>query len=98
MVPNLFPLNSEISYTGSGNLNLQTYFKKNGRGYLTVFASSINAFTSDVSNWSNGIRPVPAERCPVIEQATNGLVTCEELRPDIPWGVLRNKQPESVEA
>lgn len=35
---------------------------------------------------------VPAQHCPAIERATRdsgAVVTCEELRPDIPWGVLR---------
>ncbi|TYG33332.1 helix-turn-helix domain-containing protein [Lonepinella koalarum] len=35
---------------------------------------------------------VPAERCPDIEKLTDGQVTCEELRPDINWSVLRNSQ------
>lgn len=33
---------------------------------------------------------VPAERCPEIEKFTEGKVTCEELRPDVNWAVLRN--------
>ncbi|WP_269464900.1 transcriptional regulator [Mannheimia sp. USDA-ARS-USMARC-1261] len=33
---------------------------------------------------------VPAERCPEIEKFTEGKVTCEELRPDVDWAVLRN--------
>jgi len=32
---------------------------------------------------------VPAEHCPKIEQATNGAVRCEDLRPDVAWEVLR---------
>ena len=32
---------------------------------------------------------VPAERCIQIEAATNGLVRCEDLRPDVQWSVLR---------
>ncbi len=32
---------------------------------------------------------VPAERCPDIEALTNGKVTCEQLRPDVNWSVLR---------
>ena len=34
---------------------------------------------------------VPAEYCPDIERATNGQVTCEELRPDLAaqWAYLR---------
>jgi DNA-binding transcriptional regulator YdaS (Cro superfamily) len=30
-------------------------------------------------------RPTPPERCPAIERATSGKVTCEELRPDVRW-------------
>lgn len=37
---------------------------------------------------------VPAEHCPAIERETRAkdeVVTCEELRPDIPWAVLREQ-------
>lgn len=37
---------------------------------------------------------VPAEYCPLIEHATREAgnpVTCEELRPDVAWGVLREQ-------
>lgn len=46
-------------------------------------------------------RRVPAEKCPAIERATREaaeargdaslIVTCEELRPDVAWGVLREQ-------
>lgn len=39
--------------------------------------------------WANGRRQVPADRCPAIERATDGAVRCEDLRPDVEWGVLR---------
>lgn len=42
-----------------------------------------------VNQWVKADRPVPAERCPSIERATEGAVRCEELRPDIDWGYLR---------
>ena len=45
-----------------------------------------------VSQWANGVRRVPAERCPQIERATGGLVRCEELRPDVDWAVLRGNR------
>lgn len=35
-------------------------------------------------------RKTPIIRCPEIERITEGKVTCEELRPDVNWGVLRN--------
>ncbi|AFU18670.1 MULTISPECIES: transcriptional regulator [Actinobacillus] len=41
-----------------------------------------------VSKW--GSNRVPAEHCPEIERLTNGEVTCEQLRPDVNWAVLRN--------
>lgn len=42
-----------------------------------------------VSQWKDENRRVPAEYCPLIELATNGVVRCEELRPDVAWHVLR---------
>lgn len=42
--------------------------------------------------WFNTDRRFPAEHCPAIERATREKgdpVTCEELRPDVPWEVLR---------
>lgn len=42
-----------------------------------------------VNQWVKADRPVPAERCPSIERATEGVVRCEDLRPDIDWGYLR---------
>lgn len=42
-----------------------------------------------ISQWRTGARKVPAERCPSIERATNGIVRCEDLRPDVDWSVLR---------
>lgn len=32
-----------------------------------------------------GMRKLPFQSCLLIETATNGEVTCEELRPDIDW-------------
>ena len=32
-----------------------------------------------------GRRLLPPDRCPGIESATGGLVTCETLRPDVHW-------------
>lgn len=35
-----------------------------------------------ISQWRNGIRPVPIERCMPIEKATGGQVTRKDLRPN----------------
>lgn len=57
---------------------------------VSALASSIGVVQTAVSNWRSRGK-VPAEHCPAIERATNGKVRCEELRPDIPWAVLREQ-------
>jgi DNA-binding transcriptional regulator YdaS (Cro superfamily) len=48
-------------------------------------ARAISVPPSLLSQWSNGDRPVPMDKCLKIERATSGAVTCEELRPDVDW-------------
>jgi len=50
--------------------------------------AAVNSSPQSVSNWR--LRGVPAEKCPAIERATNGVVRCEDLRPDVDWAYLRN--------
>lgn len=73
-------------------MKLSTYFETQGRGAALRLAKDIGAFSSDMSSWTSGKRPVPAERCPDIEAATGGMVRCEDLRPDVAWQVLRTPQ------
>ncbi len=54
-----------------------------------MLANGLGVTPGAISQWISGLRSVPAERCPDIERLTHGAVRCEELRPDIPWGVLR---------
>lgn len=73
-------------------MKLSDYVKAN-RGNAAKIASTIKISPVYISLWASGRRQVPAERCPDIEQATNGEVTCEEMRPDVNWIVLR-KMPK----
>jgi DNA-binding transcriptional regulator YdaS (Cro superfamily) len=57
-------------------------------GGVTELSRSIGVPPSLPSMWRKRGR-VPAEHCPAIERATKGAVRCEDLRPDIEWGVLR---------
>lgn len=62
-----------------------------GLGGVASFAAAIGVAASAPSMWKARGK-VPAEHCPAIERFTRDRgdpVTCEELRPDIPWGVLR---------
>lgn len=46
------------------------------------FADAIGVSQGMVHQWINAIRPVSAESCVLIEQATAGAVTRQDLRPD----------------
>jgi DNA-binding transcriptional regulator YdaS (Cro superfamily) len=67
-------------------MDLKTYFKTNSQ---TEFARLIGVTAGAVNQWASGLTTVSAERCPQIEQVTQGLVRCEDLRPDVAWAVLR---------
>lgn len=69
-------------------MDLRTYAESK-RGASARLARALGVHPVMVSQWINGVKVVPAERCPAIELATSGDVRCEELRPDVPWSVLR---------
>jgi len=64
-------------------MRLSEYLEPRGR--TADLARRINGHQQDCGKWASGERPVPLERCPDIERATNGQVTCEELSPLQPW-------------
>lgn len=53
-----------------------------GSGRAQALAEAIKASPVLVSQWRNGVRPVPIERCVSIERATGGAVTRCDLRDD----------------
>lgn len=57
-------------------------------GGLNSLAAALGRTPQQVSNWRMR-NQVPADYCPDIERVTKGAITCEELRPDINWAVLR---------
>lgn len=67
-------------------------------GGVGALASAVRVAPSAPSMWKTR-RNVPAEHCPAIERETRRvasergdpslIVTCEQLRPDIAWEVLR---------
>jgi DNA-binding transcriptional regulator YdaS (Cro superfamily) len=69
-------------------------------GSAAKLAEDIGVSPQYMSQLRSGTRPVPAERCPNIERATNGAVRCEDLRPDVDWAYLRATNcpaPESTQ-
>lgn len=69
-------------------MNLRTYIDQQ-RGRAAALGRALEVAPVLISQWANKTRPIPAERCPAIEKATGGAVTCEELRPDVDWAYLR---------
>ena len=58
-------------------------------GGITKLAAALGLKShAVVHQWR--LNRVPAEHCPSIERVTNGAVRCEDLRPDVAWGVLRD--------
>lgn len=53
-------------------------------GGMTKLAQALGKTKGTVNHWK---QQVPAEYCPDIERLTG--IRCEELRPDVAWGVLR---------
>jgi DNA-binding transcriptional regulator YdaS (Cro superfamily) len=56
-------------------------------GGVSALAGLLRVTPPTVSQWISGRRQITALRCPAIELATG--VPCEQLRPDVQWGLLR---------
>ena len=61
-----------------------------------ALAAKIGVKAVLISQWRTGVRPVPAKHCPAIERATNGLVRCEDLRPDVDWAYIRGTESKAA--
>lgn len=63
-------------------MKLTDYFEREGRGAASRLATAIGAYSSDVSDWASGKRPIPVKAAVAIEQETNGDVRRWDLYPD----------------
>jgi DNA-binding transcriptional regulator YdaS (Cro superfamily) len=61
-------------------MNLQTFLGEK-RGRTQQLAATLGVSGSLVTQWGGG-KPVSAERCPAIEQATGRVVCRWDLRPE----------------
>jgi len=57
-------------------------------GSVTKLAKELKVSPQAVCFWRDEKREIPAAKCPLIERMTG--VSCERLRPDVAWQVLRN--------
>lgn len=75
----LLTMLSETLYAVS--MNLADYLNEE-RGRARDLALALPAQQALVSQWANGVRPVPPDRCVDIERITCGVVSRRDLRPD----------------
>ncbi len=54
-------------------------------GSVSALARAVGVQPPTVHQWRIGDRPVPVEKCVLIERATDGAVTRQDLRPDDYW-------------
>jgi DNA-binding transcriptional regulator YdaS (Cro superfamily) len=67
-------------------------------GGQAALASALGVSRGAVPQWKDPKRRIPAEHCPKVERLTAGRVTCEQLRPDIEWEVLRLQTADPQQA
>lgn len=76
-------------------MNLDQYLSRPDAPSVVAFAAAIGdrLHSDQVRAWRyghGGRKPAP-HNCAAIERASEGLVTCEELRPDLSWHRVRDK-------
>ena len=85
-------------------MGLNEFLDRKGAGAAAQLARAIGVTQAVISQWRKNVRPIPADRCPDIERATDGEVRCEDLRSDVDWATVRrgigakNLQPRATAA
>lgn len=63
-------------------MKLSSYLASQPHGAVRALARQIRAHEPDVSRWASGRRPIPVRYGALIEQATGGAVTRQEMFPE----------------
>jgi DNA-binding transcriptional regulator YdaS (Cro superfamily) len=73
-------------------MNLNTYLSRPGAESTTELAAAMGVNPDQIRQWryAHGGRLPSPERCADIERATEGMVTCEELRPGDRWTRIKD--------
>ncbi len=66
-------------------MNLQTYFDQYGTAGVKVMAERIGSSMAYLQHCKYGNRRMSADMAIRLEQASGGVLTARELRPDLPW-------------
>lgn len=78
-------------------MSLKEYIKPLSRKDREKFAKRCETSIGMLSQVAYGHRRAGESLAINIERETNGVVRCEELRPDVDWNYLRNTSPSPNE-
>jgi len=76
-------------------MNLKKFFETASQADM---ARALGVTPGAVNQWISGQTALSAERCLLIEEYTQGKVTCEDLRPDVRWDVIRGRSSAQPDA
>jgi hypothetical protein len=66
-------------------MDLRTYLNEAPRGAGVLVARAVGVHAVMVSQWAAGAKPIPDDRAPALEAATDFKVQCEISCPDARW-------------
>lgn len=74
-------------------MNLDAYLSAPGAPSTVELAAEIGCNPDQIRQWRHayGDRKPRPDTCALIEVATKGAVTCEDLRPDLRWSRIKDK-------
>jgi DNA-binding transcriptional regulator YdaS (Cro superfamily) len=72
-------------------MNFQTYWTSLDSAAKRSLAHSLNTSLAFLSQIAHGHRRCREALAIAIERDSAGAVTVEEMRPDVPWHVIRNR-------
>lgn len=73
-------------------MELKAYLTES-RGRAAAVAKALKVNPVTVHQWAfDDKKNIPVDRCPEVEKATLGEVSCEELRSDVTWIRVKDKR------
>lgn len=70
-------------------MDLKTFFMAMDVDRREQFASSCETSRQHITNIAYGLKPCGEKLAVAIDRESLGIVSCEDLRPDVDWAYLR---------
>ncbi|AMO78043.1 transcriptional regulator [Pseudomonas citronellolis] len=77
-------------------MDLLEYMKPLSREELEEFAARCKTSAGQIKQIAYGHRRASAALAIDIDRETKGIVSCDQLRPDIDWAYLRNRRSSAA--